>query len=209
MHGLLQEYGIISGRGQKALKQRVWCVLKDADNELSMLMRDLIAEQMAELDRLNERLQSLDKRVEQLSHAVAPCRQLLAIKGIGPMVATQHYSALGNGDAFKKGRQASAYLGLTPTQHSSGGTASIKGIDRTGQVALKAALIRGAHSATNTAGDKQDAKNRWLRALIARVGKNKAAVALANKTVRTAWTVLHSGQSYCKEFNESSALMTS
>ncbi|BBI60975.1 hypothetical protein HSBAA_22810 [Vreelandella sulfidaeris] len=53
-----------------------------------MLMRDLIAEQMAELDRLNERIQSLDKRVEQMSRAVMPCRQLLAIEGVGPVVAT-------------------------------------------------------------------------------------------------------------------------
>ena len=209
VHGLLQEYGVISGRGQKALKQRVWLALEDADNELSMLMRDLMAEQMAELDRLNERIQSLDKRVEQMSRAVMPCRQLLAIEGVGPVVATQLYSALGNGNAFKKGRQASAYLGLTPTQHSSGGIAKIKGIGRTGQISLKAALIRGAHSAINTVGDKQDAKSRWLRALVARVGKNKAAVALANKTVRTAWAVLHSGQSYCREFNDGSALMAS
>lgn len=52
-----------------------------------------------------------------------------------------------------------------------------------------------------TLGDKQDAKSRWLRALISRSGKNKAAVALANKTVRTAWAVLHRGQSYCRDFN--------
>ncbi|BBI59743.1 hypothetical protein [Vreelandella sulfidaeris] len=58
-------------------------------------------------------------------------------------------------------------------------------------------------------GDKQDAKSRWLRALVARVGKNKAAVALANKTVRTAWAVLHRGQAYRQEFHESSALMAS
>ena len=66
-----------------------------------------------------------------------------------------------------------------------------------------------AHSVINTMGDKQDAKSRWLRSLVARVGKNKAAVALANKTVRTAWAVLHSGQSYCREFNDGSALMVS
>lgn len=99
--------------GQKALKQRVWLALEDADNELSMLMRDLVAEQMAELDRLNERIQSLDKRVEQMSRAVMPCRHLLAIEGVGPVVATQLYSALGNGNTFKKGRQASAYADTT------------------------------------------------------------------------------------------------
>lgn len=205
-HGLLQEYGIVSGRGQKALRSTLWRALEDGDNELSALMRELLVEQVKELDRLNDAIDTLDKRVQQLSRSLAPCRELMAIEGIGPVVATQLYSALGNGNAFSKGRQVSAWLGLTPRQNSSGGTVTLTGIGRTGQIPLKAALIRGAHAVLQTLGDKQDAKSRWLRALISRSGKNKAAVALANKTVRTAWAVLHRGQSYCRDFNGDLAL---
>lgn len=199
-HGLLQEYGVASGRGQKSLRQSVWRALEDADNELTSLIRELLAEQMAELARLNERIEVLDKRVEQMSRSVVACRELLALEGVGPVGATMLYSALGNGNAFSKGRQASAYLGLTPRQYSSGGVVTLTGIGRTGQSQLKATLIRGAHAVLKSLGDKQDAKSRWLRALVSRTGKNKAAVALANKTVRTAWAMLHGGQAYQKEW---------
>lgn len=199
VHGLLHEYGVASGRGQKSLRQSVWRALEDADNELTVLIRELLAEQMGELDRVNERISVLDKRVAQMSRSVAPCRELLALEGVGPVGATMLYSALGNGKAFSKGRQASAYLGLTPRQYSSGGDVSLIGIGRTGQPQLKATLIRGAHAVIKALGDKQDAKSRWLRALISRTGKNKAAVALANKTVRTAWAMLHNEQAYKKE----------
>lgn len=199
-HGLLQEYGVASGRGQKSLRQSVWRALEDADNELTVLMRELLTEQMIELARLNGRIDALDKRVERMSRSVAACRALLALEGVGPVGATMLYSALGNGHAFSKGRQASAYLGLTPRQYSSGGEVTLTGIGRTGQPQLKATLIRGAHAVLKSLGDKQDAKSRWLRALVSRTGKNRAAVALANKTVRTAWAMLHHGQAYQKEW---------
>lgn len=201
-HGLLQEYGIISGRGQKALRCCLWRALEDAENELSPLLRELLSAQVTELDQLNGRIERLDQQIQQLSRTVPACRELLAIEGVGPIIATQLYGALGDGQAFSKGRQASAYLGLTPRQYSSGGTVTLTGIGRTGQTQLKAALIRGAHAVIKTLGDKQDSKSRWLRALVKRSGINKAAVALANKTVRTAWAVLHSGESYRQDYNE-------
>lgn len=199
VHGLLQEYGIASGRGQKNLRRCVWLALEDGENELTVLMRELLVEQLSELDRLNERIDQLDKRVRQMSQTLAPCRELQALEGVGPVTATMLYSALGNGHAFNKGREASAFLGLTPRQYSSGGGVQLIGIGRTGQSELKAALIRGAHAVIKVLGDKQDAKSRWLRALVHRAGANKAAVALANKTVRTAWAMLHNGQAYQKD----------
>lgn len=200
MHGLLQEYGIASGRGQRALRQALWLALEDAENELTPAIRALLAEQVEELDQCNERLVQLDARVRQHARTLVPCRALHAIEGIGPIVATLMVCALGDGKAFANGRQASAYLGLTPRQYSSGGKVTLAGIGRTGHRQLKAALIRGAHAVIQTLGDKDDSKSRWLRALIARAGVNKAAVALANKTVRTAWAVLHSGKGYRHDY---------
>lgn len=199
-HGLLQEYGIASGRGQKALKETVQRALEDAENELTVAMRELLAWQLEELDALNERLRRLDRRVQQQARALEPCRELLALEGIGAIVATLLYCALGDGKAFANGRQASAYVGLTPRQYSSGGKVTLIGIGKTGHPQLKAALIRGAHAVIKALGEKDDPKSRWLRTLVARVGVNKAAVALANKTVRTAWAVLHSGQAYDRHY---------
>lgn len=195
-HGLLQEFGIASGKGQRALRATLLGALEDTDNELTVPVRELLAEQYEELRILNGRIAELDGRVEALSRAVVPCRELRALGGVGAVVSTQLYSVLGDGRAFRNGRQASAYLGLTPRQHSSGGTVRLGGIGRTGHGQLKAALIRGAHAVIRTLGTKMDPRSQWLRALVARVGVNKAAVALANKTVRMAWAMLRRGESY-------------
>ncbi|WP_181870795.1 IS110 family transposase [Vreelandella rituensis] len=144
MHGLLQEYGIICGRRQKSLTQAVWRAVEDAENELTMLMRQLLTEQMEELEQLNNRLLNLDQQVEQVSRAFAPCRQLMAIEGIGMVSATQLYSALGDGRAFQNGRQASAYIGLTPKQYSSGGARPrCEALGALGNYPLNARLYEG------------------------------------------------------------------
>lgn len=199
-HGLLQEYGIVSGRGQRALKETLWRALEEAENELTLGVRELLAEQCRELDQLNERVAELDQRVRRQAQRIAPCRELQALEGIGPVGATLLYCALGDGKVFSKGRQASAYLGLTPKQYSSGGKVTLIGIGRTGHGQLKAVLIRGALAVIKTLGEKDDRKSRWLRQLVARAGVNKAAVALANKNVRTAWAILSRGEAYDRDY---------
>ena len=199
-HGLLHEYGIVSGRGQKALKQTLALALEDAENELTPVMRELLDEQREELKRFNLRIEELDKRVVQQARAITPCRHYQAIESVGPIGATLLHCAIGDGKAFTNGRQAAACVGLTPRQSSSGGKVTLIGIGKTGHNQLKAVLIRGAHSVIINLRDKQDHKSRWLRALVARAGINKAAVALANKTVRTAWGMARSGEAYNQDY---------
>lgn len=199
-HGLLHEYGIVSGRGQKALKQTLALALEDAENELTWTMRELLEDQRQELERINARLKELDKRVHGLARAIVPCRNYQAIESVGPVGATLLHCAIGDGKAFANGRQAAACTGLTPRQSSSGGKVTLIGIGKTGHNQLKAVLIRGAHSVIKNLGDKQDSKSCWLRALVARAGVNKAAVALANKTVRTAWAMARSGDAYDPDY---------
>lgn len=124
----------------------------------------------------------------------------MAIEGVGPIGATQLYCALGDGKAFGNGRQAAAYLGLTPKQRSSGGKTLFIGIGYGGHPMLKATLIRGAHSVILALKDKSDTKSCWLRSLQARRHHNVVAVALANKTVRTAWSMLRYGTEYQEGF---------
>jgi len=196
-HGLLQEYGIASGRGERALRRCIHESIEDAENELTPVIRDLLMEQLEELSEIEKRLARMDKRIACHAHQHEGCRALLSLEGVGPVVSTLLYCALGQGEAFRRGREASAYLGLTPKQKSTGDRVILTGIGKTGHPQLKAALIRGAHSVLQTINTKQDPKSRWLQQLVARSGKNKAAVALANKTVRHAWAILRLGDDYC------------
>ena len=91
---------------------------------------------------------------------------------------------------------ASAYVGLSPKQHSSGGKTVLLGIGKTGNKRLRSVLIQGARSVVHKLKEPKTAKERWLWGIIQRSGHGAAAVALANKNIRTAWAMLQSGEDY-------------
>ncbi len=104
---------------------------------------------------------------------------------------------MGSGKAFTRSREFSAYLGLTPRQYSSGGKANIVGISRkVGNRRLRSNLIQGALAYVYRMKEPRSCKDRWLRDLIERAGPRRAAVALANKNVRTAWAMVTQGTEY-------------
>jgi len=189
-HGLLLEFGIVSGRGLKAVSAILASALEDGENELTWEMREMFSEQRDEINRVHDRINELTKRIEHYSQTVSPCKSLTAIRGVGPIGAALLYVMLGDGKSFDNGRQAAASVGLTPKQYSTGGKVTMYGIGRRGNTQLKAVLIRGALAAIANLGDKQDHFSCWLRSLIERGCINKAAVAMANKIVRTAWAML-------------------
>ena len=109
------------------------------------------------------------------------------------------YVALGDGSSYDNGRNAAACIGLTPKQHSSGGKVVLKGIGKkSGMKRLRSCLIQGAQSAISALERREPRteKECWLKALIERRGRGRAAVALANKNVRTAWAMLKHNEPY-------------
>jgi transposase len=92
----------------------------------------------------------------------------------------------------------SAWLGLVPRQQSSGGKTRLGGISKRGNEYLRRLLIHGARSVVSRARGKTDRQSLWITRLVARVGRNKACVAVANKIARVAWALLRTGQSYRK-----------
>ena len=127
------------------------------------------------------------------------CKRLLDIEGVGPISAVLLFATLGSGQAFKTGREFSAYLGLTPKQYSSGGKTNLVGISRyVANKRLRAVLIQGARAYIHPVKEPKTPKDKWLMAMVERSGYGKASVALANKNVRTAWAMLMRGTEYNK-----------
>ena len=131
--------------------------------------------------------------------SLPPIRVALAsrqIPGIGPIVATAIVAAIGNGAAFRKGRDFAAWLGIVPRQYSTGGKAKLLGISKRGNVYLRKILIHGARAAVLRIKRDRAPIGAWLDALDARAPKNVVVVAMANKLARIAWAVLSSGEDY-------------
>ena len=129
----------------------------------------------------------------------------MQIPGVGLITATLLSSELGNGSAFHNGRSFAAYLGLTPRQHSSGGKNTLLGITKRGDRYLRTLLIHCARSILRSlilgkTPFGEGVLDQWIRNLIERRGKNKAAVAMAAKLARVAWAMLAKGTNFEKAF---------
>ena len=123
------------------------------------------------------------KKIDILSQS-EPCTRLQKIPGFGPITASAFYQHVGNGSAFKNGRAVSASLGVVPRQHSSGGKYNLLGISKRGDRYLRTLLIHGARAVMRTHANKDTPLARWVKRIERTRGKNKAAVALANKMAR-------------------------
>lgn len=201
IRGLLSEYGIVASRGIAVLRKALPGVLEDGENGLPGGYRVLLAGLGEDLGYLDRRIASLDEEIKRLAEAHEGARRLQQLRGVGPITATALVAALGDGRQFRRGREASAWAGLVPGQHSSGGKERLLGISKRGDAYLRTLLIHGARAVIRTAGSKQDPLSTWLQVLCRRRNKNIAAVALANKTMRLAWVLLSREVEYQPDFH--------
>ena len=196
LRGLLGEYGIVMARSIARLRRELPAILEDADNNLPDLARIVFAELRLRLLALDRQITDYDRRIAQLAARSEPAQRLMKLDGIGPLTATAIVASIQDGKCFKNGRQFTAWLGLTPRQHSSGGKARLGGISKRGDVYLRTLLIHGSRSVLLRTASRTDAKSRWVEALKARSNQNVAAVALAAKHARIIWAMLARNQAY-------------
>ena len=196
IRGLLMEYGIVIPKQIGQLRRGLPRVLEDATNELSEDMRSLFAGLYEELQSVDKIIKDKDKQIVTIHRESELSQRLGDIEGIGPLTATAFISAVGDAKMFKRGRDCSAWLGLVPRQHSTGGKTVLGSISKRGDRYLRTNLIHGARSVISKADNKTDARSRWIQQLKSRVGMNKACVALANKNARILWAIMASGEQY-------------
>lgn len=200
IRGLLNEFGIVVPKGICAFKRALLDVLDDTDNELPMAFRLQLIESWHYYLELQDRVTLATQARDRLITQHPSCQQLMQLVSVGPVNALGLYLSLGErGASFANGREAAACIGLTPKQYSTAGRITLGGISKhCANKRLRSTLIQGARSAIQ-AVHKREARNAteaWLQSLIARRGEGRAAVALANKTTRVAWAMLHYGDKF-------------
>ncbi len=195
IRGLLGEFGLIIPQGIINVTKRVPELLEDAANELPLAFRQLIERLAQHLKELDRQVKEFEKEIIAWHRSSELSRKLEKIPGIGPLAASALVASIADAHSFDNGRQVSAWLGLVPRQSSSGGKATLLGMSKRGDAYLRTLLIHGARSAILAAKNKTDNTNGWLVNLLNRRHPNIAAVALANKNVRTVWALLaHGGE---------------
>ncbi|MXR71032.1 IS110 family transposase [Shewanella sp. JBTF-M18] len=191
IRGLLSEYGIVIPKGRDPLNLALPELLEDADNSLTTTARRYIRELLDELYAINASIKSLEKEIRLQARNHEDTKRLTAIRGVAEIIATAAVSFAGDGSGYQNGRHFSANLGLVPKEFSSGGKQKLGAITKRGNSYLRRQLIQGAWSVIRYANNNDDRLSVWARKVIERRGKQKAAVAVANKLARIIWAMLY------------------
>jgi transposase len=196
IRSMLLERGLTLPKGRRHLEAMLPRILEDAELNLSGSFRVLLAQLHVELGQLTARIEQLDAVIEQKAQEDETCQRLTTIPGVGPVTATAVIAAVGNGSNFRKGRDLSAWMGIVPGEHSSGGKQKLLGISKRGNMYLRRLFVQGARSVLQQRHKQAAGLREWLAQLLARAHQNVVVVALANKLVRTAWAILRKGETY-------------
>lgn len=197
LRGLLREFGVVIPLGSAKVRPAVLAALEDADNELPMALRDTLDAVLDTIQEIEKQMLAIEKRLQAFAERDLRSQRLERAGGIGLITATALSASVGNFDRFPSGRHFASSLGLTPREHSSGSSRRLGPVTKRGDVYLRMLLIHGARAvlrSAKVAQKKQQPLDRtrvWALALSERVGHNKAAVALANKTARRLWAAEH------------------
>jgi transposase len=196
IRGLLLERGITLRKGRRYLDEALPGILEDAEAKLSGTLRLLLTQLKLELDQLALRLEEAEALIEQTVQESEACQRLMQIPGIGPVTATAVISAIGNGAAFRKGREFAAWTGLVPREHSTGGKQKLLGISKRGNRYLRKLFVQCARAVLQQKTKQTPGLKAWLENITSHTHRNVAAVALANKLARMAWAVVATGEAY-------------
>jgi len=192
IRGHLAEFGLIQAQGVSNVARLLRDMREDiVVPEPARVVIELFAEQLGALE---ERIDLIEARLAAWHKASEVSRRLATIPGIGPIIATAITATVADPSAFRSGREFAAWLGLTPTQRSTGGKQRLGRISRKGDQYIRRLLIIGAQ--TVLLRSKAAKANAWIQGLLARCPRLKVAVALANKMARIAWAVMAKGEPY-------------
>lgn len=197
IRALLLERGTTFRQGRRYLRRQMPLILEDAEQNLSSRMRRLLEQLWQEWKSLEEQIQRSSDEIESIARKDDACQRLLVVPGVGPLVATALVASVGNGTAFRKGREFAAWLGLVPRQYSTGGKPKLLGISKRGNPYLRRLFIHGARSVAMHLNRDEHALGTWMNQLESRAHHNVFVVALANKLARIAWAVLAKEKNYC------------
>lgn len=197
MRGLLREFGVVIALGATKVRPAVMAALEDGDNDLPMALRHAVAGLLDEVAAHEAAMVAIETALGEFSRRDACSQRLQRAGGVGLITATAMSASIGSFDRFPSGRHFASSLGMTPREHSSGNRRQLGRITKRGDTYLRMLLIHGARASLRAAvvaskkGVPLDKTQAWALALSARVGHNKAAVALANKTARRLWAAEH------------------
>jgi transposase len=192
----LGEFGIVAPVGRNGVEELLEVVADPSDKRVPEIARGCLAALGAQLRRLKEQILEFDRMIRAWHRSSEMSLRLDDCPGIGPVLATALAATVADPKAFRSGRNFSAWIGIVPKQHSSGGKNRLGSISKQGDRYLRGLFVAGALAIIRYAKIHGTKHRPWLRALLARRPTKVAAIALANKIARMAWAMMAKGERY-------------
>jgi transposase len=192
----LAEFGIVAPVGRRGVEELLHVVADRNDQRVPELVRVCLAALGSQLLSLKEQILNFDRMIMAWHRSNQTSKRLNCIPGVGPLLATALVASVADAKAFRSGRNFSAWIGLVPKQHSSGGRDRLGGISKQGDRYLRSLFVAGALAVIRYAKIHGTKYRPWVAALLARRPTKVAAIALANKLARMAWAMMATGERY-------------
>ncbi len=195
LRGHLAEYGVVAPRGRARIRQLA-AVLEDEDCGLPEAVAELGWLLLGRIGELDEKIDGLDRELQTSARQNEETARLMTIPGVGPVTAMALQAFAPPMESFRRGRDFSAWLGLVPRQHTTGGKPRLGGISKMGRRDLRRLLVTGAMAVVQQASRRSEITDPWLAGMLARKPRKVVAVALANRTARRVWALATRKEAY-------------
>ncbi len=192
----LAEFGIVAPVGRKGVEELLHVVADPNDKRVPEVVRACLAALGNQLLSLKKQILESDRMIMVWHRSNEASKRLHYIPGVGPLLATALVASVADPKVFRSGRNFSAWIGLVPKQHSSGGKDRLGSISKQGDRYLRSLFVAGALAVIRYAKIHGTKHRPWLTALLARRPTKVAAIALANKLARMAWAMMARGERY-------------
>jgi transposase len=192
----LAEFGIVAPVGCRGVEALLNVAADRSDKRMPEAARACLAALGAQLQMLKTQILQSDRLIMAWHQSNETSKRLDDIPGVGPALATALVASVANPKAFRSGRDFSAWIGLVPRQHSSGGKDRLGSISKRGDRYLRGLFVAGALAVIRYAKIHGTKHRPWLTGLLARRPTKVAAIALANKIARMAWAMMARGEHY-------------
>jgi transposase len=192
----LAEFGIVAPVGRNGVEELLNIIVNPNDKRVPEIARACLLAFGAQLRRLREQILEFDRMIRVWHRSSEMSMRLDDCPGVGPALATALVATVADPKAFRSGRNFSAWIGLVPRQHSSGGKDRLGSISKQGDRYLRSLFVAGALAVIRYAKIHGTKRRPWLAALLARRPTKVAAIALANKIARMTWAMMAKGERY-------------
>lgn len=190
--GHLKVYGIKLGKGTgKNFRTGV----EQAITELNPRVKKVIDSLLNVLEVLEKEIKELDRLVKEAGKDDEQVQLLQSMDGIGPITALAFKAEIDNSKRFENSKDVAAYLGLTPSQYSSGEVFRQGGISKQGSKQVRCLLVEAATVLLMRCKTWSKLKA-WGLKLLRKKGKKKAIIAVARKMAVILHRMLITGKEF-------------